>query len=97
MRSSSRRATDDARAPASSLITTRFSVPASATIAPLRAPREQLHALGDDATVQHIGVEAPQFLGEALAERPPREGQLVHGLAGQIGRASCRERVCQYG
>src|SRR3546814_19400671 len=34
--------------------------------------------------------------GGERVERLPRPGVLAHGKRGEIGRASCRERVCQY-
>src|SRR3546814_11055522 len=32
-----------------------------------------------------------------LAAHPPKQQDGLGGVRGQLGRASCRERVCQYG
>src|SRR3546814_17679678 len=34
---------------------------------------------------------------DPLSVQPDNGVGLTHGIIGQIGRASCRERVCQYG
>src|SRR3546814_5411431 len=47
-----------------------------------------------DYTEVVSGVDAAPF--DALAEKYAAEEGLAH-LRDQIGRASCRERVCQYG
>src|SRR3546814_8988110 len=41
-------------------------------------------------------LENAGFLVEALGARVQRNRQVLGGVFQQIGRASCRERVCQY-
>src|SRR3546814_3180635 len=45
--------------------------------------------------VEGEGVPTPAALGERLARRS-LSGEVVDRVEGEIGRASCRERVCQY-
>src|SRR5690606_29840838 len=89
----SRRPISSATWAGSSLTTTRLSVTHSVGV-DILLPRdrrtEQLPALRDDSTIQQVGVHPPQLFGQALAQGPPGEGEVVAGLAGLAQHGGAR-------
>src|SRR3546814_20701034 len=61
--------------------------------APPRLGRLLQPRLGDDLAHPRAEMLEAHFL---VAERPHAEAFRLHALLDEIGRASCRERVCQY-
>src|SRR3546814_16720976 len=47
-------------------------------------------------TIEQVALDVVAIALRGLADIGPESGLFLRGLLGKIGRASCRERVCQY-
>src|SRR3546814_9749546 len=63
--------------------------------------RPEIHGFAVSQEIDEENASVRAAIGTAIGDRRRQRRGLVHGLVGigdigQIGRASCRERVCQY-